>query len=399
MCILRLLVVDRKIIIIFQVNITPATTNCKEHGHSGSLIEDLRPSFDAIISGANVGWLSEEQREKFLQQYYNLLKDLQDDCNTIGVWNNIEMTKPNCPLSNDFGNGICDAVNNNEICGYDGGDCCGNYNYYGECYSFCNAPNAYQSFESEDQCLENCKCKEFYDDTNNFLAHCNPYHYGDGYCDDYLNTPECFFDGGDCCITIFNTITEVEVDKYCADCTCIDSPTTTTSTTTTSFYGYDTTNITTATTDHGNIYRGFMKLLDCPDFEACTFPCLNPKQLPMHLQREFNPWSNNGSMGNEQPEQGWERCNRFYSPMFVEQKVELVQSNVDNFKKRASLIGDRSSVNYVIGYNRNTPIGDIYETNWQPKPKVMVCMRGGWILMLRNVSNFWDFPVMLTRFR
>ena len=76
--------------------------------------------------------------------------------------------------------------------------------------------------------------------------------------------------------------------------------------------------------------------------------------------------------------------------MFVEQKVELVQLDVEEFVTRASAIGDRSSVNYVIGYN----------SGMQGRfSQVMVCMRGGWILMLRNVSNFWDFPVMLTRIR
>ena len=35
----------------------------------------------------------------------------------------------------------------------------------------------------------------------------------DGYCDDYLNTPECNYDGGDCCDGSF---------QYCAECICYD---------------------------------------------------------------------------------------------------------------------------------------------------------------------------------
>ena len=41
------------------------------------------------------------------------------------------------------------------------------------------------------------------------------YNYADGYCDDALNTPECGYDGGDCC-----TQKEDEWDKVCEDCQC-----------------------------------------------------------------------------------------------------------------------------------------------------------------------------------
>ena len=36
---------------------------------------------------------------------------------------------------------------------------------------------------------------------------------GDGYCDDFTNTPDCNFDGGDCCGTNVNV-------EFCTDCTC-----------------------------------------------------------------------------------------------------------------------------------------------------------------------------------
>ena len=37
---------------------------------------------------------------------------------------------------------------------------------------------------------------------------------GDGFCDDQLNTIDCNFDEGDCCVPNVNT-------KYCTDCVCL----------------------------------------------------------------------------------------------------------------------------------------------------------------------------------
>ena len=39
--------------------------------------------------------------------------------------------------------------------------------------------------------------------------------YADGFCDDELNTPECGYDGGDCC-----THKKDNWDAYCEDCEC-----------------------------------------------------------------------------------------------------------------------------------------------------------------------------------
>ena len=424
--------VDRKIIIIFQINITTATTNCKQHGAQTKIATESLNHIGKLQEIIYGHWVDRpDEAEEILDQILHDAEDLEDDCSLIGFWNNIVLCPKQCPWTSEFGNSICDAVNNIESCGYDGGDCCGDFNDYDMCYSVCysfdqmpNQSYVRQHFESISQCFENCKCKGFYDGTDSFLAYCNPYHYGDGYCDDYLNTPECNYDGGDCCIsghveqkycyececlknndgqplfdpnflgpTCPGTCEQNNYNEYggpqyqgdgtcddgnnncgcewdggdccggninfCEDCECrIDqfSPTTTTNTT------LNTT--TTATTDHGKIYRGFMRLLNCPDFKGCTYPCIK----------------------------GSGRCNRFYSPIFVEQEVELVQLDVEEFVTRASAIGDRSSVNYVIGYNINIPGQPLLS-------QAMVCMKGGWILMLRNVSNFWDFPVMLTRIR
>merc|ERR1719330_1618299 len=44
-----------------------------------------------------------------------------------------------------------------------------------------------------------------------------PQWFGDNYCDDMNNTPECGFDGGDCCDN------EMEgYDNYCSDCECLE---------------------------------------------------------------------------------------------------------------------------------------------------------------------------------
>ena len=39
------------------------------------------------------------------------------DCNDENQW-------PNCPNSNLIGNGECNIANQNDVCYYDGGDCC-----------------------------------------------------------------------------------------------------------------------------------------------------------------------------------------------------------------------------------------------------------------------------------
>ena len=39
--------------------------------------------------------------------------------------------------------------------------------------------------------------------------------YADGFCDDKMNTPECGYDGGDCC-----THKRDNWDEYCEDCQC-----------------------------------------------------------------------------------------------------------------------------------------------------------------------------------
>ena len=101
-----------------------------------------------------------------------------------------------CPLFDKIGDGICNDENNNVICSYDGGDCCGSNIDTSNC-SHC------------DKCL---KFKEFpnipYD------GHCPNYaKIEDGLCQDENNVELCMFDGGDCCLS--------EVDTtQCSECQC-----------------------------------------------------------------------------------------------------------------------------------------------------------------------------------
>ena len=46
-----------------------------------------------------------------------------------------------------------------------------------------------------------------------------PQWFGDNYCDDENNTPECGFDGGDCCDNEMEGYT-----NYCSACECLDYP-------------------------------------------------------------------------------------------------------------------------------------------------------------------------------
>ena len=39
--------------------------------------------------------------------------------------------------------------------------------------------------------------------------------YGDGFCDDVTNTPECNYDGGDCC-------GDNVKEDFCFNCICLD---------------------------------------------------------------------------------------------------------------------------------------------------------------------------------
>eukprot|EP00903_Cladosiphon_okamuranus_P008222 g7915.t1 len=119
----------------------------------------------------------------------------------------------NCGYVGGIGNGYCDEGNNNAECNYDGGDCCectcvapprtddfyyGYYSYYGS-YVGCGGGFA---------CIDpNAPCVDDDDITVGLVDTCDTVRMANAYCDEELNTPECNYDGGDCC-----------------SCTCVDKP-------------------------------------------------------------------------------------------------------------------------------------------------------------------------------
>ena len=89
-----------------------------------------------------------------------------------------------------IGDGTCNDETNNEVCNYDGGDCCNRTvvtEYCTECKCY------YQ---------ETCAAGFFMD------------WIGDGYCHDLGNNAACNYDEGDCCSTCVTT-------DYCSNCTCL----------------------------------------------------------------------------------------------------------------------------------------------------------------------------------
>ena len=106
-----------------------------------------------------------------------------------------------CGFPNWFGDNYCDDENNNEECGYDGGDCCGDNVYTFYC-SVCQCldPNGESPTGSAEPPTNACGL---------------PNWVGDNYCDDLNNNEECGYDGGDCCGDNVNTF-------YCSVCQCLD---------------------------------------------------------------------------------------------------------------------------------------------------------------------------------
>jgi len=105
----------------------------------------------------------------------------------------------NCAVPQWFGDGYCDDENNNEDCGFDGGDCCDN------------------EMDGWDNYCQECECFEYFATTEDPTANCfAPHWIGDGYCDDDNNNADCGFDGGDCCDNEMSGW-----DNYCSDCACL----------------------------------------------------------------------------------------------------------------------------------------------------------------------------------
>jgi len=111
-----------------------------------------------------------------------------------------------------FGDSYCDDNNNNEACGWDGGDCCGddvNTQYCSACE--CLDPNGGGSAPTAAPTPAPTDAP-----TDPPATACgSPQWKGDGYCDDDNNNAGCAWDGGDCCGEEVNT-------QYCSACECLD---------------------------------------------------------------------------------------------------------------------------------------------------------------------------------
>ena len=133
-----------------------------------------------------------------------------------------------------YQDGYCNHELNNEECGYDGGDCCGNSKKNWDKYckdwqgnadacacvdpNYCHAEN-FEELSGNGLCdpeLNNAACG--YDGGDC----CESIHYpqwsNDKYCDDELNNPQCGYDGGDCCNN-----SNHNWNYYCNDCSCLES--------------------------------------------------------------------------------------------------------------------------------------------------------------------------------
>lgn len=102
-----------------------------------------------------------------------------------------------------MGDGDCDFVNNDEECGYDGGDCC-------ECTCVDSEEHTCGDLvEGGFACIDpNAPCADvhefFFPAADDFegsmtFSSCEDAFIGDGFCDIDNNNSECGYDGGDCC--------------------------------------------------------------------------------------------------------------------------------------------------------------------------------------------------------
>ncbi|CAM9132154.1 unnamed protein product [Ectocarpus sp. 13 AM-2016] len=120
----------------------------------------------------------------------------------------------NCESPWGIGDGYCNHENNNELCAYDGGDCC-------ECTCKSHQDD---NWACRDQfaCIDpNAPCVDDDSVTVDMLENCGwAPGIGDGYCSEDLNTPECAYDGGDCCPCTCQD--DSDDDWACTTFACID---------------------------------------------------------------------------------------------------------------------------------------------------------------------------------
>eukprot|EP00904_Undaria_pinnatifida_P003217 jgi/Undpi1/12897/HiC_scaffold_7.g02563.m1 len=126
-----------------------------------------------------------------------------------------------------MGDGVCDTLNNNAECGYDGGDCCECTCIVDSLYP-CDEEQYYECLDPNAPChgYENFAYTEH--DEDDYLADIGSYYFspctvgsiGDGECDNENNSEECGYDGGDCCecACVSTTFHDCGVDGF----SCLD---------------------------------------------------------------------------------------------------------------------------------------------------------------------------------
>merc|ERR1712179_222498 len=112
-----------------------------------------------------------------------------------------DLDKSMCAVPSWEGDSLCDDINNNEGCNWDGGDCCPPHSW-----TFWNL------------FCEDCQCLDPNADSTAEELSCQAgFWANDPFCDDGNNTPECNFDGGACC----NNNNPIW-DYFCTECECLE---------------------------------------------------------------------------------------------------------------------------------------------------------------------------------
>merc|ERR1712048_255486 len=119
------------------------------------------------------------------------------DCTYKGEGSNCPKNDGACNLPNFVGDKVCDDENNNCMCNWDKGDCCGDKKNY----KFCKACKCLDPVKTKKGCSGKCAVPDYK---------------GDGNCDDDNNKCGCNWDGGDCCGKGSGS------QKYCKECKCLD---------------------------------------------------------------------------------------------------------------------------------------------------------------------------------
>lgn len=173
----------------------------------GGIPRTLQYALNSLTCQGNERYLGECQNHHAKQCKSNLAAgvvchhdDEHDDDNDEIIMPRIDELEE-CLLEQLAGDGYCDDFLNNDLCDFDGGDCCGPNPNLGLC-SDC------QCKAEEAQCLNFLMGDGICNDINNksscgfdsgdCLIGCNETLYNNGHCDSVNDNEICYFDAGDC---------------------------------------------------------------------------------------------------------------------------------------------------------------------------------------------------------